>query len=228
MRLFKWLFGKFFGEFKRDVKWLTYFMIWRAVTVGLLFFGGISLIISTIVGGLAFDVSATTTFVWFTTSLFVMFVPSLILAVILFVVWFLHENFWILPLMIVMILVFSLVCFRGPCYEITCGNNNCDTAIHFNEHSDLNDVKCPSCNKQAQIKCSDENCGAINYITADSKLDDLHCAECDAKLSGVEVREESGLNLAKTLGVDNLVQSIKGKLVETFESVKNNFKKSEA
>lgn len=226
MRLFKWFFSKFFGEFKRDVKWLTYFMVWRAVTVGLLFFGGLGLVVATVVGGLAFDVSASTAFVWFTTSLFVMFVPSLILAVILFIAWFLHENIWILPLMIVLILVFSLVCFKGPYYEITCNTElangkACETAICFNEHSDLDNVKCPSCGKQAQLTCSNKDCGAINYITAESNIEDLHCSECNADLCGIEAHEESGLNLAKTLGANNLIKSIKSKLADTFASLTN-------
>ena len=201
MRLIKWIFSKFFGELKRDVKWLTFFMIWRAVTVGMLFFGGVAFLFTAIIGGIFFNVSGTTIFALFTTGLVGILAISLAFAVLLFVFWFLHENIWVVPLAIILFMVATVFSYSGQCYVVY--TPSCGERICFEDPSELGKLSCPGkcrdckqiiyytydtveeghkyhefeCGKTFDVFCP--TCGAANGFVEESDFNHLRCRDCE-------------------------------------------------
>lgn len=238
MGLLKWMFCRDARRAGRDALWLVYFGIWRSITVSLMVFGGITLVIAALVGGLCFGVAASTVFVWFAIALGGILVFTLFLGVIFFIVWFLHENIWLLPLFLVLILVVVILCFRGQSYIIDCPT--CGEEVCFDDPSEIGTTLCcpgkcsdcktiisqygqqkheKECGKLIDVAC--QGCGAKNSFEKEAtpevekennELSHLKCTECGLRCSAVDITDETGFNLAKRFNIRKVLSFIDFKL----------------
>ena len=186
------------GILRRDVNTLVGFFIWRIVTIALLILGGVTLFFAAVIGGIFFNVTASTVFTWFAFTLIAILLLSLLTATIIFTTWFMRQNIWLLPVLIVLILMLTIVSYTGQCYVVecpVCGENVC-----FDDPSEMNNLvcggQCPDCmtfTTNTGYPCTNKDmctsgfdvycttCGVENSYVADSDFNHLYCNSCDKK-----------------------------------------------
>lgn len=182
--------------FVRDVTTLLGLYLWRIATICAMLFGGIAFVCAAIIGGIFFDVPASTIFAWFTFTLVAMLLFSLVTGLLIFIVWFMRQNIWLLPISIILLLVITVFAYSGECYVIEC--EVCGERVCFDDPSELGTLSCPGkcsdcstyqlmydtphtqkCGTRFDTACP--TCGVENSFVQDSDFNHLYCSQCEKK-----------------------------------------------